>query len=422
MAQLIGAVTSVTSNFLEINQVSIDNWGFKLFYKATTTYLILSSVLATAKQFFGSPIQCDAGSAKDGIEKEVLESYCWMYSTWNIPREYKGACSGGDQDMDTTTIVYNSYYQWVPLYLIFLALLFYLPRMFWLMMEGGLMKFFGKGTTTRFIEDQEEKRDKLVTFFIKNIHNKYNIYFCGFITCEFLNLFVVIIQFLLTHRFLHFRYLLYGFNVWQYYLLPEEEQRMPGRKNPMCNTFPRIASCDYWRWGSGGKQENINAICILGLNHINDKIFLLLWWWCLFITFVAILRLLWRAAQTRSSWLRFHMINMRMNRYFKRSHKMDKIRAFIDDCKLGDWFVLYQMSKNLNRPFFMDFLTQLSVRYSIRRDEEDTDSDTGDNFMTMLLKPSYTAQESHKSEAEEKVQDTSIEIKSLIRAASAKQH
>ena len=46
-------------------------------------------------------------------------------------------------------------------------------RMFWLMMEGGLMKFFGKGTTTRFIEDQEEKRDKLVTFFIKNIHNKY---------------------------------------------------------------------------------------------------------------------------------------------------------------------------------------------------------------------------------------------------------
>ena len=57
-----------------------------------------------------------------------------------------------------------------------------------------------------------------------------------------------------------------------------------------------------------------------------------------------------------------------------------------------------------------------------RRDEEDTDSDTGDNFMTMLLKPSYTAQESHKSEAEEKVEDTSREIKSLIRAASAKQH
>merc|ERR1712045_558253 len=269
-------------------------------------------------------------------------------------------------------------------------------------------------------EDQEEKRDILVDFFTKNVHNKYNIYFWGFIMMETCNWVIVLIQFGLTNVFLHYKFSSYGVDVLNYYRLPEEEQRE--HRNPMCNTFPRIASCDYWRWGSGGKQENINAICILGLNHINDKIFLLLLWWCLFITWVAILRLLWRAAQTRSSWLRFHMINMRMNRYFKRSHKMDKIRAFIDDCKLGDWFVLYQMSKNLNRPFFMDFLTQLSVRYSIRRDEEDTDSDTGDNFMTMLLKPSYTAQESMKSEAEEKEQDTSIEIKSLIRAASAKQH
>ena len=76
------------------------------------------------------------------------------------------------QDMDTTTIVYNSYYQWVPLYLVFLAILFYLPRMLWLVMEGGLMKFFGKGTTVRDIVDQDEKRDMLVKFFLQNIKNK----------------------------------------------------------------------------------------------------------------------------------------------------------------------------------------------------------------------------------------------------------
>ena len=40
----------------------------------------------------------------DGVDKEVLESYCWMYSTWNIPKEYKGACSGGDQVSHWTAV------------------------------------------------------------------------------------------------------------------------------------------------------------------------------------------------------------------------------------------------------------------------------------------------------------------------------
>ena len=44
----------------------------------------------------------------------------------------------------------------------------------------------------------------------------------------------------------------------------------------------------------------------------------------------------------------------------------------------------------------------------------------GDNWMTMLLKPSYTAQDSRTSQKSEKVPDSSEEIKSLIRAASAK--
>ena len=57
------------------------------------------------------------------------------------------------------------------------------------------------------------------------------------------------------------------------------------------------ASCDYWRWGSGGRQENINAICVLGLNMINDKVFLILWWWFLFLAIVGALRIVYRIVQ-----------------------------------------------------------------------------------------------------------------------------
>jgi len=406
MAEIIGAVTGVTKSFLEINTISIDNWGFKLFYKWTTTLCVFSSVLVSGRQFFGEPIKCDAGAAGSGIEQDVLETYCWMYSTFDIPVEYKGPCGGNPEDA-LDVIVYNSYYQWVSIFLIGLAILFYLPRVLWLMLEGGLMKFFGKGTTTRFIEDQDEKRDKLVEFFRRNIHNKYNVYLLGFIFCEFLNFITVIVVFFLTDRFLHYRYLGYGYNVWQYYLLPPEEQdfKTTGIKNPMCYTFPRISSCNYFRYGTGGAQENISAVCILALNIINDKVFLVLWWWFIFISLVAFFRLVYRGIQLSSGGVRYQLFNMRLNRYFKRSKKLEKIETFVRGCKLGDWFVLYQLSKNLNRPFFMDFLTRLSVIYSDGQErtiyEEDPD-DTGDNFLSMLLKPSYTVVEDEKDKKDKK--------------------
>ena len=109
-------------------------------------------------------------------------------------------------------------------------------------------------------------------FFTENIHNKYNIYYYGFIICEMLNSAMVVIAYLLTNRFLAGNFLYYGLETVLYYRLPPEEQRLTVNTNPMCKTFPRIAACDYHRFGSGGAQEKVNAICILALNIINDKV------------------------------------------------------------------------------------------------------------------------------------------------------
>jgi len=54
------------------------------------------------------------------------------------------------------------------------------------------------------------------------------------------------------------------------------------------------------------------------------------------------------------------------------------------------------MSKNLNRPFFMDFLAQVSLRFVEETPESEEDDDTGDNLMSMLLKPSFTVQEANE--------------------------
>jgi len=260
MAEAVGILTGVLSGkqtpvytppslsgFLEPT-VSIDNWGFRFFYSYTTALLVTFSAATAARQFFGNPIECDAGSARGAVDQGALESYCWMYSTWDIPREYKGACSGGDLGEGRGRIVYNSYYQWVPLYLLVLSVLFYLPRLFWLLMEGGLMRFFGRGTASRLVEDEHDKRERLVRYYTRNIHNKFNIYFFAFIFCECLNLAMVILQFGMTNQFLSKRFITYGFQVWRYYLLPDEEQQMSFQKNPMCETFPRIGNDGHILW------------------------------------------------------------------------------------------------------------------------------------------------------------------------------
>ena len=50
-AEILGAFGKAISIFLELKQVSIDNWCFKLFYKITTSLLLICSVLTTFKSY-----------------------------------------------------------------------------------------------------------------------------------------------------------------------------------------------------------------------------------------------------------------------------------------------------------------------------------------------------------------------------------
>ena len=59
----------------------------------------------------------------------LSDTYCWMYSTLEIPREYQGQCNSGDTEDIGGQALYNSYYQWVPLYLLVSAVFFYVPRL-----------------------------------------------------------------------------------------------------------------------------------------------------------------------------------------------------------------------------------------------------------------------------------------------------
>ena len=68
-------------------------------------------------------------------------------------------------DVPDRTPLYNTYYQWVPLYLLILSALFYVPRVIWSKLEGGVQKHLSKNKTERNIDDidsKKEKKDRLI--------------------------------------------------------------------------------------------------------------------------------------------------------------------------------------------------------------------------------------------------------------------
>ena len=94
-------------------------------------------------------------------------------------------------------------------------------------------------------------------------------------------------------------FLSYGSDVYRFYSLPPEEIMLEDSRNPMCEAFPRVASCTYYQYGSGGRQTALNALCILGLNIIIDKVYLVLWFWYVFLILCGLARIIIRSEQTK---------------------------------------------------------------------------------------------------------------------------
>ena len=57
----------------------------------------------------------------------------------------------------------------------------------------------------------------------------------------------------------------------------------------MCSVFPTVTSCNIPNVGAGGGEQMHNGLCVLTQNIINEKIYLVLWWWYAFLAPITVL-------------------------------------------------------------------------------------------------------------------------------------
>ncbi|TRY66929.1 hypothetical protein TCAL_08031 [Tigriopus californicus] len=349
--------------FADLDPVHIDGFIFKLHYWFTSTAIFSASLISFAKQYFGDPIEC-IFDAKHGAEIKAVDAYCWLHSTTNLDTglmrklntlpKIRNPCQGypmADHDIDTL------YYQWVPFFLFFQALIFRLPWNLWRHLEGGKMAEFGLEAKRHLIPEQtsESLAHQYAHFFNGILHHN-NIYFWQYVFCESLNVFIVFGMIQLTDKFLNGRFIDYGRRVWEFYW--SSESYRADRMNPMCSLFPTVTSCQF---PSGALTGNLNvdhAMCVLSLNIINDKIFLIEWFWFITLAFMSLLASFCTFLIIICPRFRRFLIRMKLRSFG--AQDVPLINQLLTRCYVGDWFILNLLAKNTTAYMFRRIIKSLT--------------------------------------------------------------
>ncbi|CAG5034971.1 unnamed protein product [Parnassius apollo] len=94
----------------------IDSVAFRLHCGATTAALLAASAALTTRHLVGNPIDCI--HTRD-IPEDVLNTYCWIHSTFTVAGEAMGGAYPGVRSAGTAPRRYGKYYQWVAFTLFF---------------------------------------------------------------------------------------------------------------------------------------------------------------------------------------------------------------------------------------------------------------------------------------------------------------
>merc|ERR1711874_782205 len=166
----------------------------------------------------------------------------------------------------------------------------------------------------------------------------------NFFLCEILCFVNVIGQMYFTDRFLGNTFMNYGWDV-----LKMTTGDPEGRSDPMNMVFPKVTKCTFQKYGASGTITRHDGLCILALNIINEKIYVFLWFWFVAVACISALAILYRVIIFLVPSMRVTVIMGRSLCQVDKDAVEDVLscprHSWVD--KIGDYFVVYLLSKNL---------------------------------------------------------------------------
>ncbi|XP_037082032.1 innexin inx2-like [Pollicipes pollicipes] len=308
----------------------------------------------------GRVIDADKKEAMHTASPTTLSHLLWITTTYTLPKLLDKSDQYPHSDIAYHGIGahsaraekhYHGYYQWVPFVLFLQGIAFYLPHWLWKLVEGRRLSSLLQEMQLP-VMDPEERRTRLANLvqYLAQTLGSYNGYFFRFVLCELLNVANVFFNFFVINCFLGGRFLRYGPRALAFFI----GSGGPGA-SPMTEVFPKLTKCNFQLVGGSGSVESIDSICVMALNILNEKIYLLLWFWLVLLAAASVLAFAWRVVMMSATAMRVPMLQARA-----RLADVHDLEDLVESVRLGDFFLLSLLARNMDLVAFRQLVTDLA--------------------------------------------------------------
>lgn len=247
-------------------------------------------------------------------------------------------------------VISHSYYQWVGMVLFLQALCFYVPHMLWKVWEKERVKKIINDLNKIILKQdaKDSSQEKLVNYLMKN-KGKNNAYAFRYFLCELLNLLNIIVQMVFVNAFLGGEFANYGLDVLKFI-----DSDPAVRIDPMAKVFPKMTKCTFRKFGpSGDVQKYVclylqfehcltsfyfryDHLCMLPLNILNEKLFIVFWFWFYIVLFFSVFSVLYRIIVVGFPGSRHFLLSKMHN-----LADPEKVHTIVSYSNYSDWFLVY---------------------------------------------------------------------------------
>ncbi|CAF1323730.1 unnamed protein product [Didymodactylos carnosus] len=363
----------VTEAFSKLGSPTIRNDDFydRISRRYSLVVIGISFLIISTSQFIGDPIDCYTQNVAQHQISYVNQA-CWIFGNSyylpfdkSLPNRY---------EKEPNQIIY---YQWVPFILLGMMLLFSFPSFMWISINRSCG--INTKTLTKLIRDLDHLNpdshqpkirtltqhiDKALAYHYQSKNGLFSCirsgnYLTGvYLIVKLLYILNGIGQLFLLNIFIGQNYSKYGLNALK--------QWYQGTEMITLEYFPRITICKYTIRMLGDNIQNYAVQCLLPINIYNEKIFLFLWFWLIFVSIISIYGLVkWCYYFSTRSRIQFIEQYLKVHSLYPPSQQLE---IFLNEyCRNDGLLLLRLISKNTTRIVACEIVCELWENWKIKQ-------------------------------------------------------